>query len=227
MDIVSLESGRTTWLFPIEEILPLGGADGPKIIAAISSKYKFTHPPANPTREDIDKNGLKFAGGQMVRKGKIVTIAEFTVFNDGIVSVSTSTENAEAFLQEIYAFFVSEFAFREITSDVKKANLSTVVVDFGASLNAFVQARNAEIDLIGKHLNSIDDTDFPVELARIDFALNKDPEFRPPNIPRLTIEKRAHTQFSQHRYYSSAPIHTARHLEILERIERGLLKGKS
>jgi hypothetical protein len=227
MNIVSLETGRTTWLFPVEEIIPLGGADGPKIIAAISSKYKFTHQPANPTREDIDKNGLKFAGGQMIRKGKIVNIAEFTVFNDGIVSVSTSTENAEAFLQEIYAFLVSEFAFREITSAVKKVNLSTVVVDFGASLNHLVQARNAEMDLIGKNLNSIDDTDFPIELARIDFALNKDPEFRPPNIPRMTIEKRANTPFSQHRYYSSAPIHTATHLEILERIERGLLKGKS
>lgn len=226
MNIVSLESGRTTWLFPTEEILPLGGADGPKIIAAISSKYKFTHPPENPTREVIEKNGLKFAGGQMVRKGKIANIIEFIVFDDGIVSISTSTENAEAFLQDIYTFLVSEFAFREITSDVKKANLSTVVVDFETSLNDLVQGRKAEIDLIGKHLNSIDNTDFPVELARVDFVLNKDPEFRPPNIPRLMIEKRANTPFSQHRYFSSAPIHTAKHLEILEQIERGLLKGK-
>jgi hypothetical protein len=226
MNIVSLESGRTTWLFPVEEILPLGGADGPKIIAAISAKYKFTHPPANPTREDVDKNGLKFAGGQMAHEGKIVNVAEFVVFNDGIVSISTSTENAEAFLQEIYAFLVSEFAFREITSDVKKVHQSTVVVDFDTSLNDFVHGRNAEIDLIGKHLNSIDNTDFPVAVARIDFVLNKDPEFRPPNIPRLTIEKRAHTQFSQHRYFSTAPIHTAKHLEVLERIELGLRKGK-
>jgi hypothetical protein len=227
MDIVSLESGRTTWLFPIEEILPLGGADGPKIIAALSSKYKFTHPPANPTREDIDKNGLKFAGGQMARKGKIANITEFIVFADGIVAQSTLTENAEAFLQDIYAFLVSKFAFREIKSIVRKINLSTVVVDFATSLNAFVDGPNADIDLIGKHLNSIDNTGFPVELARVDFVLNKDPEFRPPNIPRLTIEKRAHAQFSQHRYYSMAPIHTAKHLETLERIERGLLKGKS
>ena len=213
--------------------LPCGGNSStrrrgrPQIIAAISSKYKFTHPPANPTREDIDKNGLKFAGGQLVHKGKIVNIAEFVVFNDGIVSIATATENAEVFLQEVYAFLVSEFAFREITSDVKKVHLSTVVVDFDTSLSEFVEGRSAEIDLIGKHLNAIDNTDFPVEVARIDFALNKDPEFRPPNIPRLTIEKRAHTQFSQHRYFSVAPIHTATHLEILEQIERGARKGKS
>ena len=68
---------------------------------------QFTHPLANPTKEDVDKNGLNFAGGEMANSGKIVYVAEFVVFNDGIVSISTSTENAEAFLQEIYGFLVS------------------------------------------------------------------------------------------------------------------------
>lgn len=227
MKIVSLESGRTTWLFPTEEILPLGGADGHQTVAAITSKYNFTHPPANPTTEDVEKNGLRFAGGQMILNDRIANIIEFVAFNDGIVAISTSTENAEAFLQDIYSFLVSEFAFREITSAVKKVNLSTVVVEFETSLNAFVRGYEREIDLIGKHLNSIDDTDFPVELARVDFVLNKDPEFRPPNMPRVTLEKRANTPFSQHRYFGVAPIHTEKHLEVLASIERNLLTGRS
>lgn len=227
MKIVSLETGRTTWLFPVEEILPLGGSDGPAVIAAIASRYSFTHPPANPTRDEIEKNGLKFAGGQIVRDGNIANIAEFSIFNDGIVAVSTTTENAEAFLDDIYAFLVSEFAFRMITSDVKTVRLSVVVVDFETSLNAFLSTRKEEVKLIGQHLNSVEDTNLPVELARVDFMLNKDPEFRPQNIPRLTLEKRANTQFSQCRYFSSAPIPTAKHLEILEQIDRGLVKRKN
>jgi hypothetical protein len=227
MNLVSLESGRTTWLFPVEEIIPLGGADGPKIIAAISSRYKFTHPPTNPARDEIDKNGLKFAGGQMLHEGKIANIAEFVVFNDGIVAISSATDLAELFLQDIFGFLISEFEFREISSDVRKVHISTVVVEFSTSLNHFVHGHTAETAVIEKHLNSIDNTEFPVEVMRLDFALNKDPEFRPPNIPRLTIEKRAHTQFSQHRYFSSAPIDTTKHLEILERIDRGLRKGKA
>jgi hypothetical protein len=224
MNIVSYENGRSTWLFPVEEILPLGGSDGQAIVAAISSKYKFLHPPANPTREDIEKNGLKFASGRMVGDDYSANILEFIVFNDGIVAASTSTEHAEAFLKDIYTFLVSEFSFRAITSNVKKVLLSTVVVDFETSLTRLVQGHKAEKELVRKHLNAGDDTNFPLELSRIDFALNKDPEFRPPNIPRLVIEKRANTQFSQHRYFSSAPIHTARHLEILEKFERGMLK---
>ena len=147
MNIVALESGRTTWLFPVEEIIPLGGADGPKIIAAISSRYKFTHPPANPTREDIDKNGLKFAGGQMLHEGKLANIGEFVVFSDGIVAISSSTELAKSFLQDIFGFLISEFDFREISSDVKRVHISTVVVEFDTSLNQFVQGHTAEQQL--------------------------------------------------------------------------------
>jgi hypothetical protein len=226
MNIISLESGKSTWLLPVEEILPLGGADGPKITAAITSRYEFRHPPANPTREDIDKNGLKFAGGQMVCDGRAVNIIEFTVFNDGIVAVSASTENAEAFLNDIYSFLVSEFGFRMITSNVKKIMLSTVVVEFMTSLTGLVRGHKVEKDVIAEHLNAVDGTDFPLELARVDFVLNADPESRPPTVPRLLIEKRANTQFSQHRYFSSAPVHTTNHLMILEKIERSLLRNK-
>lgn len=226
MNVVSFESGRSTWLFPVEEILPLGGADGQAVTAAITSRYRFMHPPANPTRDDIEKNGLKFADGQMAYDGDTVNVVEFTVFSDGLVAASSSTEYAEAYLEDLYTFLVSEFEFRTITSDVKKVVQSSVVVDFHASLTNLIKGHREEKDLVRKHLNADDDTNFPLELSRVDFMLNKDPEFRPPNIPRLMIEKRANTQFSQHRYYSAAPIHTTKHLEILEKFDQGLLRSR-
>jgi hypothetical protein len=165
-----LVRGKSTWLFPVEEILPLGGADGPKITAAITSRYAFRHPPANPTREDIEKNGLKFAGGQMVHDGHPANIIEFIVFNDGIVAVSTSTEDAEAFLNGIYKFLVSEFGFRTITSNVKKVMVSTVVVDFETSLTNLVRGHKAEKDIVAEHLNAVDDTDFPPRIGPCRFC---------------------------------------------------------
>ena len=225
MEIVSLDSGRTTWLFPVEEILPLGGGDGPALVAAVAERYKFSHPPANPTKEEVDKNGLKFVGGQFAIGVARAPIIEFTVFNDGIVAVSLSTEQSEAFLQDVYEFLLSNFNFRKISSEVRKANLSTVVIEFKTSLNGLINGHEA--DLIARHLNKVDGTNYPIELSRVDFALNKDPEFRPPHIPRLTIEKRANTPFSQHRYYSAAPIHTREHLEILQQIETHAMHPRS
>jgi hypothetical protein len=32
MEVVSFDTGRVTWLFPTEEFVPLGGADGISII---------------------------------------------------------------------------------------------------------------------------------------------------------------------------------------------------
>ena len=217
MEIISLESGRTTWLFPVEEILPLGGADGPGIVAGITARYKFRHPPVNPTKEEIEKTGLKFLGGQFNQGVGIANIVEFTVFNDGLVSISDSTERSEAFLQDVCEYLLSDHNFRKISSEVKKVSLSAAVVSFKTSLNELI--RGHEMGFIATHLNAIDGTDYPVELSRVDFVLNKDPEFRPPHIPRLTIEKRANTAFSQNRYYSVAPISTREHLTILERIE--------
>jgi hypothetical protein len=220
MKLISIDVGRVTWLFPVEEILPIGGAEGPNIVQAIASRYAFTQSPSNPTREDIDKNGLKFLAGHFEHEKNRANITEFAVFNDGIVVSSVSTEAAEAFFEDVYAFLRSNFGFREIVSTVKRVYLSNLVVELGPSLSKALDSYAQIAKVIGEKLNKLDGSKHPVELARLDFALNKDPEFRPPNIPRFTIEKRAHAPFSQHRYFSSAPIPTKDHLTMLEHLEK-------
>jgi hypothetical protein len=223
MKIISIENGRTTWLFPVEEFMPLRGTDGKKIIDAITARYDFSHPPDNPTRADIEKNGLKFSDGHLRLNGELTNVIEFFIFSDGIVASATTTEGAEAFLNDIYHFLRTEFDFREIISAVKKINLSTVVVEFETSLSVAQKGYNRISNLISEQLNIAEKTQYPAELARMDFVLNKDPEFRPQNPPRFMIETRANAPFAQHRYYSSAPLTTRQHLTVLEKIELELL----
>lgn len=219
MKIISFVNGRTTWLFPVEEFTPAGGANGKEIVARIAAKYNFSHPPENPTREEVEKNGLKFAGGQFKFEEELVSIDEFIAYNDGIVASANTTERTEAFLKDISNFLRKEFAFREITTAIKTINLSTVVVEFEKPLSAVMAGYQAIMEAISNHLNALDDTNFPVELARMDFILNRDPEFRPANQSRFMIEKRANTSNAQNRYFSSAPVTTKGHLEILEKME--------
>jgi hypothetical protein len=223
MKLISIDMGRATWLFPTEEFLPLGGSDGEAIISEVSSRYSFRHPPANPTREDIDKNGLRFSGGNFAGPSGLTNLAEFVVYNDGIAATASSTEGAEAFLEDISKFLIEMFNFRGITSEVKKIDLSGVVVEFNPSLTAILGARDKIATIIGNNLNAIERTNFPVELTRIELALNKDPEFRPHNVPKFLLEKRANTPFEQHRYYSQAPVSTSTHLQILTMIEQELI----
>jgi hypothetical protein len=222
MKIISFVSARTTWLFPVEEFTPAGGGDGKEIIRRIVERYKFSHPPENPTREEIDKNGLKFSSGQFQFDGELVTIDEFIAYNDGIVAAANTTERSEGFLADIHKFLMAEFKFREITSVIKKVNLSTLVVEFDSSLSAIMNGHQTIMDIVAGNLNSLEKTQYPLELARVDLVLNKDPEFRPAHTPRFIIEKRANTAYSQNRYYSSAPIATKKHLAVLEAIESAL-----
>lgn len=224
MKLVTIESGRTTWLFPVEEFFPLGAADAPSIIMAIAQRYHFTHPPQNPTREDVDKNGLRFSGGHLLRGDERINIVDFVVYNDGLVVAATTTEGADAFLDDVIQYLVNEFEFRELTSDVRKIPMSSVVVEFSVPLSMALSPVDQLSRIVGEQLNRSEEVDRPIELTRLDLSLNTDPEFRPANIPKLTIEKRANTPFSQHRYYSSAPIPTAAHLQLLQAIELSLTR---
>lgn len=151
-----------------------------------------------------------------------VNIGEFTIYNDGIIASSTSTENAEAFLDDVFGLLRDHFGFRPIVSEVKRIFGSNIVVEFGASLSSAIRAFERMSQSVGESLNAVDGTSYPIELARLDFALNKDPEFRPPHIPRFMIEKRVNTPSSARRYISGAPIRTRDHLALLQQFEHEL-----
>jgi hypothetical protein len=219
MKIISIDNGRTTWLLPAEEFMPLGGGDGKAVIKDVAERYSFSHAPVNPTREEIEKSGLKFSAGQMHFEGENVTIGEFTAYNDGIVANSVTTERATAFLEDIFGYLIDRFGFREPVSPIKKINVSTVIVEFDETVSAMLAKQKAITDIVAAHLNEPQGTSDKVELYRLDFVLDNSPLEKPTNLPRLILEARATVPISQRRYYSNAAVHTKSHLKMLEEIE--------
>jgi hypothetical protein len=167
MKIISIDSGRTTWLFPAEEFMPIPGGDGKAIIQKITDRYSFSHPPLNPTREEIDKNGLKFMSGQFPFEGEKANIGEFAVYNDGLVAVANTTESGTAFLEELFTYLIKEFQFRQPVSPIKKVNVSTVIVEFDEALNSMLADQEAIMDIVAVHLNAPLNTSDKVELSRL------------------------------------------------------------
>jgi hypothetical protein len=223
MEIVSIESGRVTWLFPTEEIVPLGGLDVMAVIKGIGERYEFKNFPQNPAREEIDKNGLKFSTGIFASDGKRAGIGEFALYSDGIVAISNATEHSNAFLDDLFDYVVREFQFRRPISTIKKIYVSTVTVEFESAIANMLANQAALLSLISGYLNAPQNTSHGVEVTRLDFAL--DDAALPTNArPKLILEARQTVPLTRRRYYSNAAMHTKDHLELLSRIEETFMR---
>jgi hypothetical protein len=218
MEIVSIESGRATWLFPTEEFVPLGGTDGVAIIQKVVERYEFKNFPQNPTREDVEKNGLRFGTGIFENSGKRAAIGEFALYNDGLVAVSNTTEHSNAFLNDIVEFVINEFQFRPPISPIKKIFVSVLTVEFDNAVSSILANQAALLSLVGSYLNAPQSTSYSVEITRLDLAL-ADATLTSNARPKLILEARQSVPLARRRYYSNAAMHTKDHLELLSRIE--------
>lgn len=225
MRIISYDTGRVTWLFPTEEFGPLGSGDGRTIIEQIAEKYDFLHPPQNPTRDEIDKSGLKFSAGKIYVGNETFNITEFIAYNDGLVCASPTTEPASEFLRDLMEFLITEFRFREPITPIKKVSLSTIIVEFDQSINSMLSDQQEVAKIVSGHLNASEQTSFETRLSRIDFTQDRGPFEK--LLPKWTLEARANVLLSQNRYYSSAAVATKRHLEMLAQIEALFTKPRA
>lgn len=218
MIVISIDTGRATWLFPTEEFVPLGGTDAIAIIQKVADRYQFKTFPQSPTREDIDKNGLKFSTGIFESNSKRAGVGEFALYNDGLVAVSNTTEHSNAFLEDVVEFVITEFQFRRPISPIKKVYVSTVTVEFERPIGNIFANHAALMSLIGRYLNASRGTSHDVEVTRIDFALD-DSTVAPNSRSKVIIESRATVPLARNRFFCNAAMHTEDHLELLSRIE--------
>lgn len=224
MRLIAVDVGRTTLLFPLEEITPLEPIMGGKLTAALVARYGFKlFPSENMPREELNKNGAKFENGQFVYMDKPVPIAELAVFSDGIVANSTSTEAASAFISDLLEYVRSQFGFREFTSKPRQILASQLIVEFDRPLARLIPGFAKIQELLAKETGEVYDAPMPMDFFRIDFQLDKEKSHLEYAVPRFTIERRAGVSFSQERYYCGALMHTKSHLAILESIEKMLL----
>jgi hypothetical protein len=221
MRLVALEIGRASLLFPLEEISPLIPVDGRQIVEGIASRYNFRgFPPPNISRDESAKSGIKFENGLFTVDGKLITIADFTAYSDGIVVSSTTTEGASAFIDDLLPYLRETFGFREFISKVQRTFISQVVVEFDRPLSGLLATYDKIAALISAQTGPTYGLSAQMGFARLDFEFDKASNHLRYIIPRFFIERRPGVPFSQERYFSSAPMHTRGHLGLLEQIEK-------
>jgi hypothetical protein len=217
--IISQETTRVTTLFPLEEIVPIGGVTN-DIVEKIKEKYKFFRvPDLSKPREEINKNGYKFESGEFHFEGRSVIIMEFGVYSDGLVVVSHTTERGEAFLDDVIKWMRKDYGFREFETEPRRYFQSQVVVEFDRPFGKLISALTDVINVISEPLEPIYRTKDKVGFCRLDLEYDKATSGISVAVTRFILERRANIPYEKERYYSAAPMRSADHLRTLEKIE--------
>jgi hypothetical protein len=218
--IVKFDSARATWLFPLEEFTPAAGANSVSIVSLLAARYNFSILPTITTREDMAKNGLQFGMGSLEDNGQRFVVTDFIVYNDGIVAICEKTDWAETFLENVVQWVIAEFGFRTPSSGIRKLYSSTVVVDFETNLSQLFVSYERIAELISSRAVIIMPERKPMHFSRMDFEADKTELQGQVALPKFILERRGGVKFSQERFFSIAPMHTADHIEVLTEIEK-------
>jgi hypothetical protein len=222
--LISTEHGQSLQLFVAEEVRPSSGLYLPDLIRKISEKYAFAVVPTN--FETIMREGAKYKEGRFVTEGRTIAIKELGFFVDGVLAVTWNTDDAEIVLNDLIIWAAQNFGFREPRTKLPRRFVSSVVVEFDVefskAITVFDELREGLTTAIKKNYGD----DPEINASKITFSA--DPTtLRPQTTFEFNIERRAGRPFSENRYFSSATLPTASHLDLLGAFERRLLAKRN
>jgi hypothetical protein len=205
-------------LFPLEEVIPLGGVNDPDVVEKIRERYRFKQVP-DLKSEEIAKNGYKFESGQFQFMSSTVRIVDFALYRDGIVINGIKTDGVEAFLEDVISYMKKEFSFREFITGPRRYFQSQIVVEFDRSPAKLIRSIERITTAISGRLRNIYGMEVPMEFGRLDFDYDKTASPAPAAVQRFIIERRTGIPFEKERYFCAAPMRTDEHEAVLKEIE--------
>lgn len=213
MRIISFSAGSVVALFPLEAFVPLTGPNERGLLEDIDKRYHFgVKPNLSISRDELEKTGLIFDNGTYQTSSGVITIARFSVHNDGIVVRAPKTDDAESFFSDVKEWLINECGFRSVNE--KRLYLSEIVVEFEKRLDNALK----DFETISKIVtDAIDPIRGVVSSSFYGFSLQF--ETNSGNTPRFSMERRIGSEVERECYYCSAPLTTQKHLKVLEELE--------
>lgn len=213
MKLLSIIAARSTWLFPLTDLNPRGRYIHP-VVKRLPDRYEFVKYPEET--EDV-KEGAKFENGKFqTSRGHAITVS-LALYEWGIVGdTRSSTTDSDEFLDDMLNWLCTEFGLAPSQEMVRsKVYLSAVHIHMDGSLNLL----NPNLEPFARQLSSKVVGYDPVMFETFGIMFWKDPKKTGPEFS-FRLERAETEPFSQQRYFSSAPLQTETHLELLEELER-------
>lgn len=221
MNLVSTDIGQVVQLFSLDEIRPATrGIYTPNLFDSLATRYGFLAKPDNIS--EALKLGAKFQQGRININGDEIAVGELSLYNDGVIVTTRNTKDSNAVLDEFLHWVTTSFTLREPQTKIPRTFFSSVVVDFESDLDLAFLDFERSMRHYNRLLKSLYGWDLPVMASRVTF--NIDPMTLPPQRhANFIIERRGGVPYEANRYFSSAPLPTDAHLELLEIFERELI----
>lgn len=213
MTILNVKTARAIWLVDSRDLNP-HGIDIFPILSAIRDRYRFqVYPRTIEEMNEHDPKGIVFVSGSFPAESQRYTVGKATMYGDGlVVDTALSTDFSEAFLEDVLNFLSSQFGLTYRPEMIhRKIYASELIVQTDKNLNQFF----APLAVVREHLNLLTGRRF--EPFGFGFATDPAASVTPP--APFKFEREIAKPFDQRRYYSSAPLRTSEHEELLNEME--------
>lgn len=221
MKVINHELGRVVLLIPWEDLRPIGGIHFPSAMEMIKARYAFASSPSmGSSIEQFQHDGMKFQTGKLVIGGNQTNISELAFYSDGIVINGYSTEESEAFLNDLLEWGKQSFGIRVSGSKERRMYVSQVIVEFDNDINPLMDGLEELTKRLSLALKKLYGITQPMEWAGMSF--NYDRTAVPTMVfpAGFIVERRVSHPFESNRYYSESALSTSAHIELLQLIEK-------
>jgi hypothetical protein len=219
MKLAAIHLSKVTALVEVADLVRDGKVFVPDLIKAITTRFEFRKFPDDPASFG-QPGGLVFEIG----KWDGLPIYKLTLFNDGIVlETSATTEETEKALYEILKWGT------ELGLVFDERMISRLLVV--SSLAVYLDINLDDLHPVLKRLAAItserqsERMTIPLAYRTSGIAIGASTLTSKFPTAAFTIERRLDVPDSTNKYFSSAPLHTAEHLNALEEFEIGLRKA--
>lgn len=219
MKLISAEFGQVLQLFAWEELRPLEGLFLPDLFTAIGERYNFQVRPPAPTGGDVGQGtGAKFENGRIIIKDLKIAVGQISLYSDGIIVVSSRTEDSAVVLDDFFEWTTKAFALRSLLTVKPRQYASSVVVEYPSGVDHMLAPPSPLEAHFAEAISELYDFHVPVSLSRVTLAM--DPAQLPhQRLAEISIERRVGFPYAQNRFFAKANLPTETLLRLLRQLE--------
>ena len=239
MKLIHTKLARSIWLFDVRDLNPRGKDVIGDLVSWIKDSYSFAmapdpqnpipNSPAPTTVQPPQTSPAQAPGGLLFQRGNFqsqeelfIAISSLTIYDDGIVvDTSSSTNEGDLFAEDLLKSAATEFKLAYDSEMVRrKLYLSELIVRSEMSLESLNPALTSFAN--GLPVTTAGGPTLRFGVGGISFW-SEPSEAGQHRL--IKIERQLGRAFSEHRFYSDAPLQTDTHFKVLKDFEKLVMGG--